>query len=184
MTADQMKKQLNQKGLLMRRLVELAGNDVASRVAYEFGGQMVYIPFGLWLPQDTIDAINQAFTGNNHMELARQFRVSINLIYHALHKNQQHRIQTAVQAHQAGVENGTEVHWAIPVTQQALPDLIEVVLQAVKMATKRESQDSFHLALVSLSPAQRAVAPDHRSEDVSAENQSGNSDHPGTQPDR
>lgn len=64
---------------------EVLGDEVATRFSAQFGGEFTYIPQGRVFTKAKLHKmIWDAFTGKNHAELARQFRVSIVHIYRVL----------------------------------------------------------------------------------------------------
>lgn len=63
-------------------VASLLGDEVATRFSGEFGGMMVYMPKGrVFHTSRLYRQIYDAFTGANHAELARDFRVSLQHIY-------------------------------------------------------------------------------------------------------
>ncbi|EIJ5166974.1 hypothetical protein LJH26_004276 [Salmonella enterica] len=167
----------------MTRLTELAGEDTANRLANEFGGKLVYLPFQIWQPPETVDAICKAFTGDNHAELAKRFRTNTNVIFWAIQQHQKQRIKQSLLVRPEYGESGMQVHQVIPVTQSALPDLLEAVLLAAKMATTSEIPVQFHIALVSHRAVLSADTPVQTPQYGTAESQSDSSGHPDSQPD-
>lgn len=64
------------------------GERVATRVAHEWGGQRLY------MPQDRVRRnreIYALFTGNNHNDLARSFRLSENTVRRIIAKERERR---------------------------------------------------------------------------------------------
>ncbi|HAU5009139.1 hypothetical protein I4658_02300 [Proteus mirabilis] len=165
------------------RLAELAGEDIASQLCHEYGATSVYLPFRVWLPPQSVEAIGNAFTGDNFAALAKQFSTNINAVYWAVQQHQKQQIKQVFLAPRKDGENDVQVHQVIPVTQLGLPDLLEVVLQAVKKATTQANQHQPHIAFLSLREGHSVTADAQLSEVVSEENQSGNSVHPDIQPD-
>lgn len=166
----------------LTRLTELAGEDIASQLCHEYGAASVYLPFRVWLPPQAVEAIGNAFTGDNFAALAKQFSTSINAVYWAVQQHQKQQIKQAFLALPEYGENDVQVHQVIPVTQLGLPDLLEAVLQAVKKATTQANQHQPHIAFLSLREGHSVTADAQLSEVVSEENQSGNSVHPDIQP--
>lgn len=90
------------------------------------------------------DCITENFTGANHVELARIFRVSLCHVYHVL---RQERQKKAKQAIQTTLGNDLEVLWAGKTTQLAAPYDLSAVLQALKKAEEQGYQDRLQVAL-------------------------------------
>lgn len=62
-----------------------AGREIAERMAGHWGGQNIYFPMGLTMRLSQRDQeIYDAFTGDNHSDLARQFGVSVQWVYRIL----------------------------------------------------------------------------------------------------
>lgn len=63
-------------------VAEAFGAELAQAMATEWGGQSIYFPTGLIYKVASLhQAVWDAFTGTNHNELAKQFRVSRVWIY-------------------------------------------------------------------------------------------------------
>ena len=72
---------------LDKETAERAGREIAERMANQWGGQNIYVPMGLTIRLSQRDqAIYDAFTGNNHNELASQFGVSMQWVYRIIDK--------------------------------------------------------------------------------------------------
>ena len=56
--------------------------SISKAFAEDFGGEVIYIPKGILLPLSGRDlAIYNEFTGDNHNELARKYKVSVAWVY-------------------------------------------------------------------------------------------------------
>ena len=74
-------------------LAEQAGVALASFLAVHWGGQLVNFPkdYAFEIAKRDLE-IYDAFTGNNHSALARQFNVSVRTIYNIVKRVQQFRV--------------------------------------------------------------------------------------------
>lgn len=58
------------------------GQEIANRMAANWGGQLIYFPIGTAIKLSARDQeIWNEFTGNNHSQLARKYGVSLQWIY-------------------------------------------------------------------------------------------------------
>lgn len=64
-----------------KELADHAGQETAIRMAGHWGGQLIYFPHGNFEQSDRDKQIWAEFNGNNHAELARKYKVSIQWIY-------------------------------------------------------------------------------------------------------
>lgn len=72
-------RELNARGVQsLNGLPENLGRVVSSRLAEEWGGQLVYIPMNIGRRNARI---YEAFTGDNVHELAKKFRLSVQRVY-------------------------------------------------------------------------------------------------------
>ena len=56
--------------------------SIGKTLVEDFGGEVIYIPKGILVPLSGRDwAIYNKFTGNNHKELAREYKVSVAWVY-------------------------------------------------------------------------------------------------------
>lgn len=61
---------------------EQLGREIADRMAAHWGGQIIYVPMGLYIGLSRRDKqIYDEFNGTNHSELARKHDVSLQWIY-------------------------------------------------------------------------------------------------------
>ncbi len=66
-------------------LAKLLGDEVATKFSADFGGDMTYIPEGRVFKKSRLHRkIYDAFTGDNHAELAKAFRVSVIHVYRVI----------------------------------------------------------------------------------------------------
>lgn len=71
---------------------QLASN-VATEIARDFGGAVLYIPKGILLPLSGRDwQIWQEFNGKNHNELALKHKVSVQWVYKIIKRVQQEEV--------------------------------------------------------------------------------------------
>ncbi len=64
---------------------QMLGDEIATRFSSEFGGEMTYIPKRRILNTSELHRrIYDAFTGDNHAELARLFKISVIHVYRVL----------------------------------------------------------------------------------------------------
>ena len=78
---DKVADELQQKGI-DKTTAEEVGNNVAKRVARDWGGCNLYIPRGLLWGIDERDLeIFDKFDGSNHFELAKEYGLSVQWIY-------------------------------------------------------------------------------------------------------
>ena len=67
---------------LDKERAEHVGQEIANRMAGNWGGQLIYFPIGTAIKLSARDlAIWNDFTGQNHSELARKYGVSLQWIY-------------------------------------------------------------------------------------------------------
>jgi len=93
---------------LDRARAKHVGLEIARRMAGHWGGQLVYFPLGTAIELSERDcAIWQKFTGANHSELAREFKVSLQWIYKivkAMRLEEQERRQGGLFPEQGGID--------------------------------------------------------------------------------
>jgi Mor family transcriptional regulator len=75
------------KGML-ENIAGRAGREAAEAVRIGYGGGQIYIPLDR-VRRDA--ALYAAFTGDNHFELARRFRMSLNSVYKILRREKARR---------------------------------------------------------------------------------------------
>lgn len=106
--------------------------------------------------------IAEAFTGNNHAELAAHFCVSPQFIYSALAYRQRAALAQALeQEHPAGAESAYEVPWASPANQLSCPQRFAAGIQVVKTAKALGCLDQLQVVLAIRRAAPPAGAPGH-----------------------
>jgi Mor family transcriptional regulator len=83
--ADQCAQALTDLLGLEKEKAEQIGREIAERMASHWGGQNIYFPMGLTMHLSQRDQeVYEAFTGDNHGDLARQFGVSVQWVYRIL----------------------------------------------------------------------------------------------------
>jgi len=80
--AEQCAQALKESAALDDDKAAQVGREIADRMAAHWGGQNIYFPMGLSYKLSQRDRrIFDDFTGANHSELARKYRVSLQWIY-------------------------------------------------------------------------------------------------------
>lgn len=106
--------------------------------------------------------ITEAFTGNNHRELARHFGVSTQFIYSTLALRHREALARALEPeHLADAESAYEVRWASPANQLGNPLHFEAGLRVVETARAQGRLDQLQVVLAIRHAAPPTTTPVH-----------------------